>query len=136
MDLLSTIVSLTLLIVSITVTIILFRLPFLYQWVYACLSALTLIAAIYESRFMDCHFYSCPTSTTQTAQEFTCQESTRINWRRAEIISFLILLVVNLVHPKQYSPNLLIFLVSWALLYFYFNFDQYHRATQVCRNLS
>lgn len=136
MDVLSSIVSLTLLIVSITVIIIFFRLPFLYQWIYACLSAFTLIAAVYESRFMNCNVYHCPPSTTQTPEQFVCQESTRINWRRAEILAFMILVVVNLVHPKQYSPNLLLFIVSWALIYFYLNFDQYHRATQVCRNIT
>ncbi|MBM3968009.1 MAG: hypothetical protein FJ308_23580 [Planctomycetes bacterium] len=64
-------------------------------------------------------------------QQFACEEAQRVNWRRAEIVSFVLLFLTSLI-TLHVQASLAVFLLSWMVFYFYLNFDQYHRAHVAC----
>lgn len=112
--------------------------PFLRFLVF-CQFILTLIAITYESRYMGCGLYDCEPKTNKHSlpqESFACVESERVNWRRAEILSFLCFLVLFWLDPTDVPRHLVFFVIAWAILYFYFNFDQYHRSSIACRSIT
>lgn len=64
-----------------------------------------------------------------------CDEMNRVCWRRAMSLSFIILLILNNFYYRYEgcltaeAINITIFFLIFFLLYFYFNWDQYHRYT-------
>ena len=60
-----------------------------------------------------------------------CREMNRLTWRRSIILAFIIFLIVNGLYPGS-NLNFIVFLLTLMLLYFFFNFDQYHRFKLIC----
>ncbi len=92
------------------------------------------IALYYESNENGCSIYDCSDHTvikSITTTNIACKENNRVSWRRSNILSFIVLIVLNSVH-SNYNANLIVFFITWFLLYFYFNFDQYHRFRLLC----
>ena len=61
-----------------------------------------------------------------------CLETKRVNWRRAYLLSFISFTVLNLVSLDTISTNFVVLLFVWFVLYWYFNFDSYHRFNLAC----
>ena len=111
---------------------------YLIKTVILILILLTLTAVIYESQFYGCGLYDCSLSRNQETiiptKSFSCTESQRVNWRRAEILAFLVFIFLFLVNHDDLQKNLVVFVIVWFLLYFYFGFDQYHRSALACQS--
>lgn len=109
---------------------------FAFKLIYLLLITLLLIAITYESKFLGCSPGSCTLeknkSVLSSSQSFACSEAERVNWRRTYIISFIILFIFNCFALNNFELNLVYFLITWSLLYFYFNFEQYHRYSLEC----
>lgn len=98
---------------------------------------LTLTAVTYESRALGCGLYDCQLETNHQViknsnKSFACMEASRVNWRRAEILAFIIFIILFLGEPTTVNKHVVMFALVWAILYFYFNFDQFHRCTVAC----
>ena len=105
--------------------------------VFICL--LTLVAVTYESRALGCGLYDCQLETNQEViqksdKSYACMEASRVNWRRAEILAFIIFMILFLGEPTLVKKHIVMFALIWAILYFYFNFDQFHRSTVACED--
>jgi uncharacterized protein YacL len=61
-----------------------------------------------------------------------CDELNRVCWRRALSISFIIFLISNSIYPNSLNNNFLLLLITTFILYFYFNYDIYHRFKAIC----
>jgi hypothetical protein len=105
-----------------------------FRYIFILLFMICLIALYYESNENGCSIYDCSDNTVSksiTTQNLACKENDRVSWRRANILSFIVLIALNSVH-SNYNANLIIFFITWFLLYFYLNFDQYHRFRILC----
>ena len=105
---------------------------------YCILLFILLFALTYESRFLGCYIGNCKLSGNieKIDDNFACQESNRVNWRRAFIISFIPLFTMNCFFIEDFNKNLIYFIIQFFILYFYFNFDGYHRSSLACNNKS
>lgn len=105
-----------------------------FRYVFVLLFFIFVMALYYESNENGCSIYDCSDHTVTKSVKTTnvaCKENDRVSWRRSNILSFIILAVLNSVH-SNYNINLVVFFITWFLLYFYFNFDQYHRFRLLC----
>lgn len=111
---------------------------FLQKMILILINLMVFIAFIYESKFLHCGIYDCSLTTNEhsikSTETFACQESSRVNWRRAIILAFIILCVLIVINENENNKNIVVFIIVWSLLYFYFNFDQYHRSTLACKS--
>ena len=103
--------------------------------IYLFLLSVAITAVVYESSFIGCTPDNCTLDRNrekvkQSQTSFACQESNRVNWRRAFLISFILFVFMNSISP--FETNLFIFIFCLFLTYFYFNFDAYHRFEVAC----
>jgi hypothetical protein len=130
-----------------------------YRLIFALICSLTLVALYYESDFSGCSLNNCLDSNVRQkigdGKNLACQEMNRVCWRRSLILSFVVLIFINGLifftnscdmpllndsttlmsqNEHRYSINFVIFMFIWFLLYFWFNFDQYHRFKIFCEN--
>jgi hypothetical protein len=101
---------------------------------YCILLFILLFALNYEAYFLGCYPGNCELSTNMEKidGDFACQESRRVNWRRSFIISFIPLFTMNCFFIEDFNKNLIYFIIQFFILYFYFNFDGYHRSSLAC----
>jgi hypothetical protein len=107
---------------------------------FALIVAIALVNVAYEMREMGCSVSDCSLKTNRAAQQDArgdcdrrlCREGGRVNWRRAYLLAFCVFLVLNFVYPDSFLKNVAIMVCVFALLYFYFNFDAYHRFAIWC----
>jgi hypothetical protein len=107
-----------------------------YRILYLIIIVLACIATKYETDSTGCGFFDCKDETSRSKLDKThlaCNEMNRVCWRRAIILSTIVLLVSGIVNENN-KINLVIWFVLFFLLYFYFNFDQYHRFRVLCEN--
>lgn len=104
---------------------------------YLFMTSLAITALVYESTFIGCTANNCTldrnrktVTSLKQKESFACQESNRVNWRRAYLISFIPFVVMNSV--TSFETNLLMFMLMLFITYFYFNFDSYHRSYLAC----
>ena len=104
---------------------------------YLFMASLAITAIIYESTFIGCTANNCTpdrnreTITGHKQQEsFACQEANRVNWRRAYLIAFIPFVLMNSI--ASFETNVLTFIITLFVVYFYFNFDSYHRSYLAC----
>lgn len=64
-------------------------------------------------------------------KNYACEENSRIAWTRAVAICILPFFFVSIFYPNV-KQNILYFLISFFCVYFYFNWDNYHRSRIVC----
>ena len=104
---------------------------------YCILLFILLFALNYEAHFLGCYPGNCELSTNMEKidGDFACQESRRVNWRRAFILSFIPVLVMNCFFIQDFNKHLIYFIIQFFLLYFYFNFDGYHRSSLACNKI-
>jgi hypothetical protein len=105
------------------------------KYIFMFLCFLLLLALYYESMENGCGILDCTDGSVQQNiddKELACRETDRVCWRRSLILSFIILVISNAINPN-YGKNLSIFFFVWAILYFYFNFDQFHRYRVMCK---
>lgn len=105
-----------------------------FRYIFILLFMICVIALYYESNENGCSIYDCSDHSvikSITTTNIACKENNRVSWRRSNILSFIVLIVLNSVH-SNYNANLIVFFITWFLLYFYFNFDQYHRFRLLC----
>jgi len=137
---------------------LLFTLIITFVILYACLIAqastlimrlcmllffiLVCVCLYYESKTLGCTFSDCSLERNRATlnrsmakmPSFACQESVRVNWRRANIIAFGLFVVLTILWTQDEAKNMIVYLLLWVILYFYFNFDQYHRSTLACQD--
>jgi hypothetical protein len=107
-----------------------------YRIIYLIIIVLSVIAIKYEIDATGCSFFNCKDETTGTKIDKTnlaCGEMNRVCWRRAIILSTFVLILLGVINENN-KMNLVIWFVLFFLLYFYFNFDQYHRFRVLCDN--
>lgn len=102
---------------------------------YLFLLSLAAVAYSYEGEFIGCSYKNCRLDNNEKAlngkkEKFACQEVNRVNWRRSLILSFVVFVIMNNITP--FEINLLPFILSFFIIYFYFNFDTYHRFNLAC----
>ena len=102
---------------------------------YLFLLSLATVAYSYEGDFIGCSYNNCKLDNNEKAlngnkQNFACQEVNRVNWRRSLLLSFAVFVIMNNITP--FEMNILPFILSFFVIYFYFNFDTYHRFNIAC----
>lgn len=114
-----------------------------YRYIYLLITLLFIVAFSMESEyvygckylFFDCKYDSVleykKNNSESPDKALSCQESNRVCWRRSLMLSFMIFLILNIVNPSH-TTNFIVFILAWFLLYFYFNFDAYHRFGDLC----
>jgi len=105
---------------------------------FAFLGALTLVNVAYETGEMGCSLFDCSIQKNRSALQDTseqrlCREGNRVNWRRAFLFAFCIFIVLNIVYSEDTLKNVAVMLCTFTFLYFYLNFDAYHRFSIWCR---
>lgn len=98
---------------------------------------LSVFTFIHETKSIKCSPLDCSLEEnkklyTEGSLSPVCLEVKRVNWRRAYLLSFIIFTVLNLVSIDNISSNLVALLFTWFCLYWYFNFDSYHRFNLAC----
>lgn len=108
--------------------------PTINKIFYCILLCILLFALNYEAHFLGCYPGNCEISSNieKIDDNFACQESNRVNWRRAFILSFIPVIVMNCFFIKDFNKHLIYFIIQFFLLYFYLNFDSYHRSSLAC----
>jgi hypothetical protein len=109
--------------------------------VFAFLIALALVNASYEGADMGCSVVDCTMKNNRLArgqdsrdcEQRLCREGNRVNWRRAYLLAFLMFLILNIAYPESTLRNAMLMVCLFAFLYFYMNFDAYHRFSIWCR---
>jgi hypothetical protein len=112
-------------------------LPMAHRLFYLSLISIFMVAFVYESYFLGCAIGKCTLEDNAKQiklESFACEESSRVNWRRAFIITFIPYSIINQFYPSKFEMNTFYFIVSLFAAYFYFNFDQYHRTEIACKN--
>lgn len=112
-----------------------------FKVIFILILIIVIIAMSYESRESGCNFLKCQDEDvikiiSKNYDDLACKEMSRVCWRRAIILSFVVLLILNIFYKDNQVMNLMIFICVWFLLYFWFNFDQYHRFRVLCKNLN
>ena len=105
------------------------------KMLFITLTFLLFFALISEGKDTRClPLFNCPDDFGKqfinNPKKLACTERHRVNWRRALIIAYFILLVINIINYQNY--NFIIFLFTFSSIYYYLNFDQYHRYHQAC----
>lgn len=99
--------------------------------------ALSMFTFIHETESIKCSPLGCSLDKNKEIYKETnlspaCLEVKRVNWRRAYLLAFIIFTVLNLVSLENITVNFIVLLFSWFCLYWYFNFDNYHRFNLAC----
>jgi len=102
---------------------------------YLFLLSLVFVAYSYEGDFIGCSYSNCTLDNNKKAlndnkEKIACQEVNRVNWRRSLLLAFSVFVVMNNITP--FEVNILPFILSFFVIYFYFNFDTYHRFNLAC----
>lgn len=63
-----------------------------------------------------------------------CDDKDRIAWRRSIAIGFFCFLLVNYIYPQDTLKNVVLYILFVFILYFYFNWDQFHRYRNLCKD--
>ena len=80
-----------------------------FRFVFVLLFLIFVMALYYESNENGCSIYDCSDHTVTksvTTANVACKENDRVSWRRSNILSFFILIVLNSVH-SNYNINLI-----------------------------
>lgn len=98
---------------------------------------LSIFTFIHETESIKCSPLGCSLELNkkiykETSLSPACLEVKRVNWRRAYLLSFIIFVILNIVSITTISTNFVVLLFSWFCLYWYFNFDNYHRFNLAC----
>jgi hypothetical protein len=99
-----------------------------YRPEYKLLYLVICLLMVYASKMEiidDNGYYGLNNST------LACKEATRVNWRIAYMLSFFILVILNVVKPQEL--NFLIFMLTFFTFYYYLNFNQHHKFLQACK---
>lgn len=106
---------------------------------YILLSTIAIASLVYEFEVMGCTPSNCTLDRNRETVEkalktesFACQEANRVNWRRAFLLAFIPFLFLN-GFQTRFEMNALTFMITLFVLYFYFNFDAYHRSDLACK---
>lgn len=109
---------------------------------FAFITSVALVNLAYESREMGCSLGDCKAETNRNARKDAptdgdarmCEEGKRVTWRRAYLLAYVILILLNLAFPAS-SPqkNMSLMMSIFVLLHFYFNFEAFHRFTIWCK---
>lgn len=99
--------------------------------------ALSMFTFIHETESIKCSPLGCSLDKNkeiykESSLSPACLEVKRVNWRRAYLLAFIIFVVLNVVSLENISNNFIILLFTWFCLYWYFNFDNYHRFNLAC----
>lgn len=99
--------------------------------------ALSIFTFIHETESIKCSPLGCSLDQNkeiykETSLSPACLEVKRVNWRRAYLLAFIIFTVLNIVSLENIGTNFIVLLFSWFCLYWYFNFDNYHRFNLAC----
>jgi len=100
---------------------------------YLFLLSLAIVAFYYEGNSLSCSPNNCSLEKNKKSikgDKFACREVNRVNWRRSLLISFIVFAIMNNITP--FDINILPFILSFFAIYFYFNFDTYHRFNIAC----
>ena len=102
---------------------------------YIFLLSLVIVAYSYEGDYIGCSYSNCNIDNNKKAlldnkEKIACQEVNRVNWRRSLILSFCVFVIMN--NFTSFEVNILPFFLSLFVIYFYFNFDSYHRFNLAC----
>jgi hypothetical protein len=102
---------------------------------YIFLLSLVIVATSYEGEFIGCSPGNCSLDNNKKTltgykQKIACQEVNRVNWRRSLILAFSVFVIMNNI--TSFEANILPFFLSFFAIYFYFNFDTYHRFNLAC----
>lgn len=107
---------------------------------YLLMCTIAVACVMYEFEVMGCTPSNCTLDRNRETVEkalkkesFACQEANRVNWRRAFLLAFIPFLFLNSFRSTTFEMNILTFLATLFILYFYFNFDVYHRADLACK---
>jgi hypothetical protein len=107
---------------------------YMYMFIFLFIISMTALAVHYESSSSGCSIENCSDENVAkniSSKDLACQETNRVTWRRTIILSFIILLALNVVF-ENYERNIGMFCFIWFVLYFAFNFDQFHRFKVLC----
>lgn len=69
-------------------------------------------------------------------KDIVCTEAKRVAWRRAYMVSFIVFYFFSVTQERQTYYNVYLFMAVWLLLYFYINYEQYHRFQIFCDKLT
>lgn len=99
--------------------------------------ALSIFTFIHETESIKCSPLGCSLDKNkeiykETSLSPACLEVKRVNWRRAYLLAFIIFTLLNVVSLDTISKNFIVLLFTWFCLYWYFNFDNYHRFNLAC----
>ena len=102
---------------------------------YLFLLSLAIVAYSYEGDFIGCSYSNCTLDNNKKTliekkEKIACQEVNRVNWRRSLLLSFSVFVLMNNI--TTFEVNILPFILSFFVIYFYFNFDTYHRFNLAC----
>jgi len=102
---------------------------------YLFLLSLVIVAYSYEGDYIGCSYNNCSLDNNKKTlmekkEKIACQEVNRVNWRRSLLLSFLVFALMNNI--TSFEVNILPFILSFFIIYFYFNFDTYHRFNLTC----
>jgi hypothetical protein len=102
---------------------------------YLFLLSLAIVAYSYEGDFIGCSYNNCTLDNNKKTlnghkEKIACQEVNRVNWRRSLLLSFSVFVIMNNITP--FEINILPFILMFFAIYFYFNFDTYHRFNLAC----
>jgi len=106
-----------------------------YKLLYLLIGALAVQGAMMEMESMGCTIDDCSDENvyrTLKTDNVACAEYTRPNWRRVLVMTFFVLLLLNLVNPTNVPMNFLAFFLSFTFWYFYMGFDGYHPIRVLC----
>lgn len=112
----------------------------LAKQVFLLIVIVSLISFTYEANAVECSPTDCSLNRNKllfkngngSVASVACNELERVNWRRAYLLSFVIFVVLNFVSSETIHINMIVLLFSWFILYWYFNFDTYHRFKVAC----
>lgn len=110
------------------------------RFIYLLLSSIALLCLVYEFDFIGCSANNCsPDRNKETVEKsigqesFACQEAKRVNWRRSFLVAFIPFIFLNgFQTTTTFETNTLTFFITLYIVYFYLNFDAYHRANVAC----
>ena len=107
-----------------------------HKLLYISLLSLCIVAFIYEGQYLGCSPNNCTLEQNEKAlnnkngESVACQETKRVNWRRSFLLAFAVFVFMNNI--SSFETNLFSFILMFFVIYFYFNFDIYHRFSIAC----
>jgi hypothetical protein len=109
-----------------------------YKLLFAITVAMGVLSVIYYMNDLGCSISDCSETknSSVTNGQTICNEANRITWRRSVMIAFIIFIFTNIVYPPPHwqKSNLVIFLFVTSIMYFFLNFEQYHRYRLMCKS--